>query len=432
MPHAYPHDLAALCATRLGDVTMADPRFPVPGQRALVELLSTAYQATLLREEERPVTFRLLVAEPEAFPAGHGPPTGLHRLVFTTPRPFTEHELRRLSPAVKYHRALIGIRPAGEGFEIWGMLQSGPQWLQGALGGRAAHLDMTDAAIVVSASGPGRLAVSRGSTSLGEMRGGSLTPASMDVFESRWLRARFVDVRNELGALHAAAQARASGPWASLDPDVTRTISQQMIKRLVALMRSTHHGGTLIVLPPECAGLVCFEGRYLHPKYSFVDDEPRRRYRSLMLDVMGALGELGGRLGRVVGWEAYEGSRTPALAALDEAIFEVSHLIAGLADVDGAVVITKRFELLGFGAEIVGDLPDVPYVQRALDVEGSERVSESIDGVGTRHRSAYRLCQQLHEALTVVVSQDGNVRFAAWHDGAVTYWDHVPTGPLDT
>jgi hypothetical protein len=63
-------------------------------------------------------------------------------------------------------------------------------------------------------------------------------------------------------------------------------------------------------------------------------------------------------------------ARAPTIADLDEAIFELSHLIAGLADVDGAVVMTKRFELLGFAAEIRGsDLPDVITVQRATDLE---------------------------------------------------------------
>jgi hypothetical protein len=34
------------------------------------------------------------------------------------------------------------------------------------------------------------------------------------------------------------------------------------------------------------------------------------------------------------------------IAELDEAIFELTHLIAALASVDGAVVMSKRFEIL--------------------------------------------------------------------------------------
>ena len=124
-----------------------------------------------------------------------------------------------------------------------------------------------------------------------------------------------------------------------------------------------------------------------------------------------------------VGWAEYEASSDGKLAELDEAIFEVAHLIAALSAVDGAVVITKRFELLGFGAEISGKLPEVSTVARALDVEGKWVVQEDIEGVGTRHLSAYRLCSKLKEAVAVVISQDGGARFVKGKDGAVTYWD---------
>ncbi len=84
----------------------------------------------------------------------------------------------------------------------------------------------------------------------------------------------------------------------------------------------------------------------LRVKYGFHDEEPRRRYRTLILATMNALvgsnmpwrNQLGS-----IGWDLYEGSTDPALVALDEAVSELSTLIAGLADVDGAVVLTRRF-----------------------------------------------------------------------------------------
>lgn len=117
--------------------------------------------------------------------------------------------------------------------------------------------------------------------------------------------------------------------------------------------------------------------------------------------------------------------------ALDEALFEVAHLVATLANVDGAVVMTDDLEVLGFGAEISGALPEVESVDRSLDLQGTGRVRERTDRVGTRHRSAYRLCQQLHDALVIVVSQDGGVRFVRWQDERVTYFDQIATGPWE-
>jgi hypothetical protein len=132
-----------------------------------------------------------------------------------------------------------------------------------------------------------------------------------------------------------------------------------------------------------------------------------------------------------VGWAEYEASEDAKLIALDEALFEVAHLVAMLADVDGAVVMTDQLEVLGFGAEISGALPEVDSVDRSLDLHGTRRVEEHTDRVGTRHRSAYRLCAKLHHALVVVVSQDGGVRFVRWHDGRVTYFDQIATGPWE-
>ena len=102
--------------------------------------------------------------------------------------------------------------------------------------------------------------------------------------------------------------------------------------------------------------------------------------------------------------------------------------MADLARVDGTVIMTDCLEVLGFGVEIAGELPEVLRVARAHDLEGAAREWVRTDRVGTRHRSAYRLCQAVHDALALVVSQDGGLRFIRWHDEGVTYWEQVATG----
>ncbi|HEX7478882.1 MAG TPA: hypothetical protein VF331_13835 [Polyangiales bacterium] len=395
---------------------------------AFEQLLSTAYQASLLHEETRPVTFRLLVGGPESLDPKAGPPSGLHRLVFDAPRAYDAHELRRLSPAAKYHRALIGVRrAANDSFEIWGVLHSGPRWLQQASGGRTQLTP--DQLLIVRVTGPGRLAVTWGETTLAQVRGGRLLEASIDVCQSAWFAARFANVRAEVFSLFEAEQRAAlvMGSRIPLDRELTRIITQQMLKRLVSVMRAAHHGGTVVLIPPNDAASLLAPDSPLRLKYRFADDEGRRRYRALMLASLRVISEGAASLQPrpdLVDWSVYQRCSSPAVAALDEAIFEMSHLIAALADVDGVVLMTQRFELLGFGGEITGQLSELQSVRRALDLEGTTRESESIDGVGTRHRSAYRLCAHLKQAIAIVVSQDGGARFIAWHEGETTYWDH--------
>jgi hypothetical protein len=254
------------------------------------------------------------------------------------------------------------------------------------------------------------------------------------LFDSRWLPKSFATTRAELWALHAAAREGAGKPWAPLDAQFVRTVAQHMVRRMLSLVRNAHHGGTLIYLPPERAAECCGPNPYLTLKYTFADEEPRQRIRTLTVRLMNALAEAYGQheFGeQTVGWNEYMSSRDPTVAQLDEAIFEMAHLIAGLFAVDGAVVLTKRFELLGFGGEISGALDQVSVVARALDAEGEQTEQEPTDGVGTRHRSVYCLCQAVHDIIAVVISQDGNVRFVTWKEGMVTYWDQVATSLLD-
>ena len=431
MTHAYPGRLAEFARARWRELAASsnpgpcDPQGAVlPEPEAFEQLLSIAYQASLLQEEERPVRFRLLVGDPARLPLGVGPPAGLHCLRFAQSRRYDEHEISRLAPAAKFTRALIGVRSVGESFEIWGMLQSGPRWLQSARGGRPLPSPVPSDAVVVRVVGPGRLAVALGEVILAELRGGQLQTGTMDVFESNWLSSRFVRLRTELLAEHdEAMRGRGAAP---LDPNVTRKIAQQMVKRLIATMRDAHHGGTLLLVSRERAASLVEEGGTIRLKYAFTDEEPRRRYRSLILAVMRELALGADRAAGPVGWDTYRASTRPAIVSLDEAILEMSQLLAALGEVDGAVLLTDSFEILGFGGEIVGNMREIRSVRHALDLEGTSSEEVPIDHVGTRHRSAYRLCAQEPSAIAIVVSHDGGVQFVASRDGTTTYWEHVP------
>jgi hypothetical protein len=101
--HAYPSDLATLVLRRWHEARDAGhTTLPPPDVTQLTDVLSICYQATLLREEGRLVTFRLALSDPDAFEPAAGPPSGLHRLVFTRRLPLDQHELRRLAPATLF------------------------------------------------------------------------------------------------------------------------------------------------------------------------------------------------------------------------------------------------------------------------------------------------------------------------------------------
>ena len=442
MWHANARDLASYVTDHWGDTRLSElssvidcgPGDSLPDQNTLDHLISCCYQASLMREEDRPVRFRLILREPGCFDSKDGPPTGLHRLLFSEPQPFDEYKLQRLSPATDFYRSLIGVRhDAHEGLQIWGIVHSGSRWVQNVYGGRmiAPALPLS---LVVYVTDPGRITVCKGPLTIATLNRGQIISPAHEVFDSAWLPAGFASVRSRLWELHLAAKDAAKKPWADLDPGIANTIAQQVARRIISSVRNSGHGGTILVIPPEMVEQVFEENPYLSIEYRVTDEATRKRFQTLLVNLMNTLAEVYGRKankGKPVGWDEYVASNEESLALLDEAVFDLAHLFADLTSVDGAVVFTEAFELLGFGAMISVGLKGVKTVARALDIEGLQREQVYSGSFGARHRSVFRFCNAVHEAIAIVISQDRLVRFVKWKEGMVTYWDHVATSIMD-
>jgi hypothetical protein len=266
----------------------------------------------------------------------------------------------------------------------------------------------------VSVLGPGRLDIYAGSELVATLERGMIEATTTDVFASKWLPNLFRSSRKSL----TAADERLN----LADDALVRAISQSMVRRAIFLIRQAGHGGMILFaetdLINECRRAVA---GVLKLKYAFVQSDVTERYRRLLAELIEALGSReaagGGDLAR------FHDRETPEVNRVERAIFEISRLVAGLAAVDGAVVLSKRFELIGFGAEVSGELPYPDTVWEALDVEAERRSPEAANSVGTRHRAAYRFVTAHPEGLAIVVSHDGVVRFVANLDGKVVYFD---------
>ena len=428
--NAYPTQLTDVVLARWDVVRRAAGRdLPRPARQHLDDALSICYQASLLREEDRPVTFRVALADPDTYDATGGPPSGLHRLVFDRSRPLDEQELRRLSPAAAFSRSFIGATFGGQdGLQVWGLVHSGPQWLQSVRGGRETRQAMPPV-LTVAVTGPGRVVVRVGMEVIAELGRGTLVGGRLDVFAARWMEALVRD----FGTRIVEAQARLAARPDAVDPAFAPTLGRHVLRRILATIRSSQHGGTVLLLPVGRVDALLQHDGLVRAKYVFDADEPRRRISTLARQIVDGLladrsrDEVRG----AIGWSDYEASEAATIVEHDEALFEVAHLVADLSQVDGAVVMTDQLDLIGFGGEITGRLPEVTRVAHAVDLEGDRRTWVRTDRVGTRHRSAYRLCQAAHDVVALVVSQDGGLQFVRWCGDAVTYWDQVATGPWE-
>jgi hypothetical protein len=410
--HAYPPDLARYVEANWP----AGVKLTLSSD-LLEEALGVAFQASLTLEEARPTRFRLLLTSPELLPDAGAPKEGVLRLSFAEPRPLSADELRRLAPAVPFETALIGVHAEQGKLRIWGVAHSGPAWLAPTWGGRSVVPNWTYDPIV-HVTGPGQLAVRCAGHLIGAIERGLVVDATLDVFESKWLPAMFEREREDVRAAHAALQAGVASPT-TVEHSLVGKVGQQMLRRAIQLVRGARHGGLILVVNSAPDGSPDLRG--IRPKFWLAQDEPSHRYRTLLLDILRAVAETTSKAS--VGWADFASNENPHFAALEQDVFELSRVLANLTAIDGALLLDKRFGIVGFGAEVSAELPTPPRVFRALDAEGLECQPEAVENVGTRHRAAYRFANDHPDGLAVVISQDGGVSFVANRDSQVVFWE---------
>jgi DisA bacterial checkpoint controller nucleotide-binding len=417
--HSYPKELAKQIVSKWkADSNVAKT---LPPEEALASLLSEAYQASLLREEDRAVICRLILVDPSELSGEEGPPSGLHVLKFREERPSVEDEIRRLSPTATFYRTLVGVRwDSNSGFLIWGIINSGSRWINQTDGGRLRSPVVPDR-LIIHIRGPGSLIALRGEKRVATLLKGKLQGHGFNIYEASWLAS--LQERFARWVLHECFKG-GHPPGADVELDFTRMLAQNVMRRVISQVRRSRHGGMLIIIASPKWDLLIRPDGPICPKYWIEDTKARRRYRELLYAAVRTLSEVGTLhgFGRV-GWKEYQEIRDDRLADLDEAIFEYAHLLADLMAVDGALVLTAARDIIGFGAEIQVPTRENEIVHRALDIEAAQVIAERTDKAGTRHRAAYRLARDHPECMITVVSQDGSVRYVGNPNGKVTYWE---------
>ena len=437
MKHVYPHHLSEEILKRWG--TFSGRETPVgyeklPDRDVLEDIISTCYQVSMMSEELRSPRLRIVLCDPSEFPPDLGPPFGFLRIVFKEPRAFHEYELRKLSPASEFESSLIGIRHDPEGLRIWGLINSGTRWTQAFQGGSKVVIPMPDS-LVLDITGPGSIRAYRGSRALVQLSAGRIIISSTNVLHSRWIAKRAESFEKEIMEMHFRSRPGGDEAWATVGESFVAWLYQQVIKRIISSIRNMKHGGTIIFSPPGLIQRITSPNPYLFIKYIFQDEKPVRRLHWLIVGILNELAKHYGSCiepGKVVGWSEYVAATNKTLLELDEALFECARFIANLAMVDGAVVLTRGLDLVGFGGVVKGAFNKEDFIACAIDAEGEHRVYERAESVGTRHLAAYHLCKEIPDVLTLVISQDGNTRLVAWMNDFVTYWDFLPMTLADT
>lgn len=383
----------------------------IPAPAIVAEICSVVFHAGLTREEGRPITLRVAFLPNQ----GLDPDTQSRYHAFSSSLPFTAAHVARLAPAVDVRYDVIAIRaePDGQELSITGILRAfstrKKRW--------SPVYDSQRQLPFLSATtfGPGHLLLSYYGRVLGLLTNGAIHAFSHDVLcegALTPLSTHFAQSRWDL-----ITESRRSSQVAMNLKFVVRTLYDHVLANLLNTTELFGHGGAFIMMRDSASIADASSG--MRVKYSFHMDSC---WKSMIA--------------------TFQDSDDPIdnVRAVED-LWESVAMIARLANVDGAVLLTDHFRVLGFGVEIC-DAPDPPeiFVCNSPDYvlsDGSWKrppltytKGNPLD-YGMRHRSAFRLVHRFPHLLVFVVSQDMNTKAVTHTDGRVVLWPNcVPNYEL--
>lgn len=345
-------------ARRLAAARERRPQVLAPeADAATIEaIIDAAFWASLRREEGYSPKISLAFLPPEEA----GQP--LH---FEKELPLSAGALAKVAPAVERPGLHLGVwRDPGGELRVWGTTRSIPKLC-----------------FVLEVVEPGLLVV--------KYRRGQEASKFVNVAVLQGDQIKIVDERGtslpdcpEL--LTSLLGFGAPAPVAGAEP-------VNALVQLAASMRAHRRGGSLLVVP--------------HGSENWRE--------SILRPVTYAVAPAFSELAELMRRDAEEKSRQ----RWQEAFIDAVDAIAGLTAVDGATVISDRFELLAFGAKIGrrdggAQVTEVILTEPVIDGE-AEPVHPTRLG-GTRHLSAAQFVHDQTDAVALVASQDGRFTVFAW------------------
>lgn len=391
---------------------------PRPAPELLGKILEAAYVASMESEEGRPLKFALMLRPSSE---ADEPEYGIAR--FREPRPLSTTEIRRLAPATGLSSTFIAVESTGIGPCIWGTVDVGSEWALLQSAERTSGTGLPDH-LVLTVSGPGTLSLTFSDNLLYSAEHGQPAQQSHNVLKFGPVHEFFRPVMHEL--LKEALPDR--GDLISDDYGFLSYGGEYLrfLARTLRYAEELGHGGTIIVLREDDDGRA---SDLLSIKYhvaGFQLWDELVRYVGLKFDEIESSKLINGK--QSVEREYLDRWRKASREReeLSQRLIDRSRFLARLTQVDGALVLTGRLRVLGFGAVI----KEVSASQTVRSCRGElcRKFDElNTETYGTRHRSAIELCQRT-DCLAFVLSQDGGVTALRHAGDQVLLWKSVLLG----
>ena len=284
-------------------------------------------------------------------------------LIFDTPLPLKPVSLVRVAPAVERPGIHLGVWHVDGVLRVWGTTRFVPP-----------------SCLVLEVAAPGLLV-------LKHHRGAGGKYINVAVLEAD--RIKMIDDR---------AHARPDCPslvrsLLGFDATVSWNAHPSVMVELAVSMRAHGRGGTMLMVP---SGSSAWRESVVQPIAYAVSP------------VFNALSDLVARAKNDSETREWQDEMEDSVQA-----------VAGLTAVDGAALVTDRYELIAFGVKIARreGFPLVEQTAVSEPIEGGEAATVHPSRLGgTRHLSAAQFVHDQRDAVALVASQDGRFTIFCWSD----------------
>ncbi|HVZ23390.1 MAG TPA: hypothetical protein VG871_20095 [Vicinamibacterales bacterium] len=289
------------------------------------------------------------------------PPERAHRpLLFERPLPLAPAGLAKVGPAVERAGIHLGVWERDGALSVWGTTRTIPMYC-----------------FVLEVNSPGLLVIKH---HRGEESGKFVNVAVLEGDRLMMIDERASSLPDCPPLLTSLLGFDAPASWAD---------SVNVLVQLAASMRGHNRGGALLVVP---SGSTSWRESIVQP-VPYAISPAFAELADLMKDPHNDKRR----------WQ--------------EALARAVDVVAGLTAVDGATIITDRYELLAFGAKIGrrDGAPRIESVTVTEPIEGSTATTMNPSEMGgTRHLSAAQFVHDQQNAVALVASQDGRFTVFAW------------------
>ncbi len=439
--HKYPRDLYLILRRRWRGEPLSEgwPRADLPEKAVLDELLDVCYHASLMTEEGRPTNFRVAfisqsvsVSPPRQYPIPLEP---IMRYPLGQPVPFTVEELRQLAPVADPRQVMIAVEAVKEGNQqrlyIYALIDVGM-----ALWEMGRHERISGVAspsvLVVASTRPGELSICRGDHPVIRLRGGDVVSPLRSVLYRGPIAQFFADATDQL--IEEAIQ-RSGLPTSRIrrdEQDDGRDFAHlNFIEYILLCTAELRHGGALLFVPENIADNDSRLLENVSLKYRL----PSTRPRDALLTAMAVRLEHNDLYEQLHERSRVSRGQLEDLEALDwnqreyeDTARDAARFIASLTAVDGAVILTDKLRIIGFGGEVRVSAPGTDTIYHATNEAGTQGTAAPFTSYGTRHRSSFRFVEGMHPAVAFILSQDGGVKAATQVGGRVVMWSYFEVG----